>query len=247
VAVTEPAFDTEGVFDADYLYFFAERLADRSDAETDLIWNLAGLEAGMEVLDLACGHGRIANRLAQRGCRVTGLDATDLFLRHARQDARERGVTVDYVQGDMRTLPWSRRFDRIINWYTAFGYFDDAGNRQVLAQAAAALRPGGRLAMEMNNYARLARDYAPATVKERNEDLVVDRQHLDPLTSRSLVIRTVIRDGAVRQFRYFVRLFTFTELRDWLQAAGFTAVSGYGEDANPLTAEHRRMITVAER
>jgi SAM-dependent methyltransferase len=247
VTVTEPGFATEALFDADYLYFFAERLEERSDAETDLIWKLAGLEAGMEVLDLACGHGRIANRLAQRGCRVTGLDATALFLRRAQQGAQTLGVTVDYVQGDMRDLPWSRRFDRIINWYTAFGYFDDAGNRQVLAQAAAALRPGGQLAMEMNNYARLARDFTPATVKERNGDLVADQQYLDPLTSCSYVIRTVIRDGAIRQFPFFVRLFTFPELRDWLHTAGFAAVSGYGEDGNPLTAEHRRMITVAER
>jgi 2-polyprenyl-3-methyl-5-hydroxy-6-metoxy-1,4-benzoquinol methylase len=49
---------------------------------------------GMEVLDFACGHLRIANRLAQRGCRVTGLDCTDLFLQHARRDAEARGVLV---------------------------------------------------------------------------------------------------------------------------------------------------------
>lgn len=246
VTVTETAFDTAGLFDADYLYFFADRLEERSDAETDLIWDLAGLEAGMEVLDLACGHGRIANRLAQRGCRVTGLDATATFLRLAERDARARGVTVEYVQGDMRELPWRRRFDRIVNWYTAFGYFDDHDNQLVLAQAAAALKPGGLLAMEQNNYARLVRDYRPSVVRERNGNLVVDQQHLEPLTSRSVVLRTVIRDGRVRQVPFFVRLFTFPELRGWLQAAGFTTVSGYGEDGSPLTAEHIRMITIAQ-
>lgn len=96
----------------------------------------------MEVLDLACGHGRIAARLAQRGCHLTGLDSSPLFLQLARQDAEARSVTVDYVHGDMRDLPWSARLDRIINWFTAFGYFDDADNRRVLAQAAAALKPG---------------------------------------------------------------------------------------------------------
>jgi cyclopropane fatty-acyl-phospholipid synthase-like methyltransferase len=33
---------------------------------TELIWRLLELEPGMEVLDLACGHGRIANVLAAR-------------------------------------------------------------------------------------------------------------------------------------------------------------------------------------
>ena len=42
------------------------------------------------------------------------------------------------------------------------------------------------------------------------------------------------------------RLFGFPELRDWLLAAGFTAVAGYGEDGRPLTAGHQRMIVVAD-
>ena len=41
-----------------------------------------------------------------------------------------------------------------------------------------------------------------------------------------------------------VRMFGFPELRDWLQAAGFTAGGGHGEDGQPLTADSRRMIVV---
>ena len=110
--MTAPRFDTEAIFDDDYLYFFAEALEERADEETDLIWRLLGLEPGMDVLDLACGHGRIANRLAERGARVTGLDRTPLFLEVARRDAAARGVEVDYVEGDMRELPWESRGTR---------------------------------------------------------------------------------------------------------------------------------------
>ncbi|HEY6739260.1 MAG TPA: methyltransferase domain-containing protein, partial [Actinopolymorphaceae bacterium] len=103
-----PDFDVEGVFDEDYLYFYADRVDDaRSEADVDLIWRVLGLEPGMRVLDLACGHGRIANRLAARGCVVTGLDRTALFLDRAREDAARRGVEVEYVLGDMRELPWT--------------------------------------------------------------------------------------------------------------------------------------------
>jgi SAM-dependent methyltransferase len=103
----------------------------------------------LAVLDLACGHGRIANRLVARGAEVTGLDVTPRFLELAREDAAARGVEVEYVQRDMRSLPWTERFDRVVNWFTAFGYFDD-GNRKVLAEVARALRPGGRLAIELD-------------------------------------------------------------------------------------------------
>src|SRR5581483_3196 len=89
--VDAPLFDFDEVFDRDYLHFYGLR-TDESDLEADTVWRLLELEPGLEVLDLACGHGRIANRLAERGARVTGLDATPLFLDRAREDAAERRV-----------------------------------------------------------------------------------------------------------------------------------------------------------
>src|SRR6266542_3005848 len=120
----ELGVDREAAFDEDYLYFYEELLTpERTAAEVDLVWKLLELEPGLELLDLACGHGRIANPLAERGVRVTGLDATPFFLELARADAAERGVEVEYVEGDMRSIPWSGRFDRVLNWFTSFGYF----------------------------------------------------------------------------------------------------------------------------
>jgi SAM-dependent methyltransferase len=245
----QPAFDTEALFDEHYLYFYEPLLSDaRSNAETELIWRLLELEPGMRILDLACGHGRIANRLAARGCQVVGLDATALFLDHARRDAAEHGVAVDYVEGDMRALPWTQRFDRVVNWFTSFGYFDDPDNRQVLTEIARVLTPGGRVAFDLMNRDWLAREFQPDRVAaERDGDLMIDRSRLDPLTNRVLTERIVLRSGRIRRISFFVRLFTFTELRDWLLAAGFTSIDGYGEDATPLSTASRRMIVTAQR
>ena len=245
--MTEPAFDVEGMFDEDYLYFYAGPLDARGDAETGLIWRLLEVEPGMEILDLACGHGRIANALAARGCRVTGLDATPLFLDRARHGAAARGVTVTYGEGDMRDLPWTGRFDRVINWFSSFGYFDDAGNGRVLTEVTRALKPGGRFALEMNNRDWVIRQFQPASVDERDGNLLIDRRRFEPLTGRMVIEPTVVRDGRVRHIPYFVRTFTFTELRGWLLAAGFTNVQGYGVDGCLLSMDSRRMITIARR
>jgi 2-polyprenyl-3-methyl-5-hydroxy-6-metoxy-1,4-benzoquinol methylase len=108
-------FPREDAFDEDYLYFYEELLTpERTAAEVELVWKLLELEPGLALLDLACGHGRIANPLAERGVHVTGLDATPLFLDLARKDAAERGVDVEYVEGDMREVPWVERFDRVL-------------------------------------------------------------------------------------------------------------------------------------
>jgi hypothetical protein len=77
-------------------------------------------------------------------------------------------------------------------------------------------------------------------------DMLVDRYHLDALTGRFEAERTVVRGGRTRRVNFVKRLFGFPELRDWLLAAGFTAVVGYGEDGRALTADHQRMIVAAD-
>lgn len=77
--------------------------------------------------------------------------------------------------------------------------------------------------------------------------MLVDRYHLDAATGRFEAQRTVIRDGRARQLSFVKRLFGFPELRDWLTDAGFTTVTGHGEDGLPLTADHKRMIVTAHR
>lgn len=241
-------FDAEAMYDDDYLRLFAVPTAEdtRSDTDADLIWRLLALEPGMRVLDLACGHGRIANRLAARGCEVTGLDSSTVFLDRARADAAELGVEVSYAAGDVRDLPWTGHFDRIVNWATAFGYFDDDVNRDVLGQARRALRPGGRLVMDLNNMIARLRNHQPSHVEQHeNGDLRIDRFHLVPTTNRLEVERTVVRDGKARRVAFVVRLFGFPEIRDWLRATGFTSVTCHGEDGEPLTAAHDRMVVVA--
>jgi SAM-dependent methyltransferase len=256
-------FDAAAMYDEDYLYFFAAPggssefamhgpavpgVGVPAEAVADLAWRLLELRPGMSVLDLACGYGELANHLAARGCRVTGLDSSAVFLDRARADAAAAGGSVDYVAGDMRQLPWTGRFDRVVNWSTAFGYFDDATNRAVLAGIAGVLRPGGRLAMDLDNLTSFLASYTPSRVvaAQENGDMLVDRYHLDALTGRFEADRTVIRSGRARRVNFVKRLFGFPELRDWLLAAGFTAVTGYGEDARPLTADHRRMVIVAD-
>jgi SAM-dependent methyltransferase len=256
-------FDAAPMYDEDYLHFFAAP-AGRSEfaahgpvvpgtdssaaAAAELTWRLLDLEPGLSVLDLACGHGELANRLAARGCRVTGLDSSQVFLDRARADAAAAGVRVEYVAGDMRQIPWTGRFDRVINWSTAFGYFDDTTNRGVLDGIARVLRPGGRLAMDLDNLTTFLASYCPSRVvaARDNGDMLVDRYHLDALTSRFEAERTVIRGGRTRRVTFVKRLFGFPELRDWLLTAGFTAVAGYGEDGQALTADHQRMIMVAD-
>jgi SAM-dependent methyltransferase len=182
-------------------------------------------------------------------CWIWGLDSSAVFLDRARADAAAAGVSVGYVAGDMRQLPpWKGSSGRVISWSTAFGYFDDIASRAVLEEITRVLQPGGRLAMDLDNLTMFLASCCPSRVvaARENGDMLVDRYHLDAQASRFEAERTVIRNGRTRRMNFVKRLSGFPELRDWLLAAGFTSVAGYGEDARPLTADHRRMIIIAD-
>jgi 2-polyprenyl-3-methyl-5-hydroxy-6-metoxy-1,4-benzoquinol methylase len=230
-------FDFAGTFDEDFYEQFLTPEHNAKEVET-----VAGLLEGRDdILDCPCGHGRIANGLAERGFRVTGLDASELFLERGRADAKERGVDVEYVHGDMRELPWRERFDGLVNWFTAFGYFDDETNRAVLRQFHDALRPGGRLALETLNIARILLNFRPLQIEERGDDFMLDKPELDLEHARLNAERIIVRGGQVRRTHFFARYFSVPELGDWLRAAGFENVHTPG-----LTTE-TRLIVVADR
>jgi SAM-dependent methyltransferase len=71
-------------------------------------------ERSGSVLELACGTGLLTVPLASRGTRVIGLDLSPTMLGAARERASVAKVSVDFVEGDVRTFAFDRRFDTII-------------------------------------------------------------------------------------------------------------------------------------
>jgi SAM-dependent methyltransferase len=235
-------FDFEGVFNEDYLYFYEQILTpERTQEDVETIVELLELEPGTRILDCPCGHGRIANALAERGFRVTGIDSSEFFLERARADAAARSADVEYVEGDMRDLPWRGHFDGLVNWFTSFGYFSDDQNKAVLRQFHGALKPGGRLVLETQNITRILLNASPQHFIERDGDLMADEWQLDVENARFVTSRTVIRSGRTRKTHFVIRWFSVPELRAWLEEAGFENVRTPGQ--TPET----RLVIVADR
>jgi SAM-dependent methyltransferase len=99
---------------------------------------------GLDVLDVATGHGATAIAATRAGGRVTGLDLTPELLAIARHRADAAGVRVDWVEADMTAMPFpDRSFDRVLS---TFGAMVAPDPRAMAAELVRVCRPGGVIA-----------------------------------------------------------------------------------------------------
>ena len=128
--------------------------------QVDWLWTHLDLRPGCQILDITCGPGLYAVELARRGALVTGIDFSPASIRHARALAAEQGVDdrCRFIQADVRTaLPDQAglAFDAALFLYGQLAVFTRAEAAQLLQGAAAALRVGGRLAIELLDFERI--------------------------------------------------------------------------------------------
>jgi uncharacterized OsmC-like protein/predicted O-methyltransferase YrrM len=118
-----------------------------------LVEQVGGLQPG-RALDLGTGEGRNAVWLAEQGWRVTAVDFSRVALERGAQIAKRNGVDVEWVQADLTQYrPPAAAFDLVVILYV---HLAADARRGVLEQAAAALRPGGRLAIVGHDLENLA-------------------------------------------------------------------------------------------
>ena len=242
----------DGFFEGDWLDEIALNAdAEWSERQTNFLVEKLELETGQRVLDLACGHGRVALPLAERGFQLTGVDLSPRSLELARAAADAQGLDVDFVQSDMREIDFDGVFDAAYNVYTSFGYFeDDAENQRVLDAVARALRPGGRFLIDVINPTGLAIRYQERMWEELDSGATFLQQHeFDIIGGRNKAVWTFVRsDGSRSELALSLRVYAPWELARMLRSAGLVVNGSWGNfDGDVLELSSRRLILSAEK
>jgi SAM-dependent methyltransferase len=242
----------ESFFGADYFEIYRDFFTpEGTAADVEGIVSRLGLPPGARVLDLACGHGRHAIPLAERGFDVTGYDLSELFLERARTEAASRGVAVRWVRGDMRALPFEAEFDAVINVFTAFGYFaDEADDIETLRRVRRALVPGGRFLLETLHRDGLVARFRPQLEYTTSNGTLVCRHYVwdlarDVIDDRVNIVRP---DGSRAEYASSLRVRSLHELLGLVREAGLEPVAWFGGlDGSTLELASRRLVLISAR
>jgi len=111
------------------------------------VWKRLACACGGPVLELGCGTGRVALRLAARTNEVWAVDADASLLEALRARAAAQGLSVRAIRADVRALDLERQFELILAPMQLLQMLGSAAARQAtLERAACHLASGGRLA-----------------------------------------------------------------------------------------------------
>ena len=241
----------EEFFNEDYMRTWRAPTDAQVKRQCDFIEKSLGLMAGASILDVGCGVGLQAIELASRGYKVAALELSQAMLARANAEAEDRGVPVNFVQGDMRELNSDGAFDAILCIGTTFGYFDDETNRNVLGRFRRALKAQGVLLLESANRDCVITDQPSLMWFEGDSCVCMEETNFNYITSRLNVKRTLIlEDRRQRECEYAIRLYPLHELGQLLQASGFRVTEVSGMEATPgvyFGHNSPKLIVLAER
>jgi SAM-dependent methyltransferase len=235
------------------------------DGDVPLYLDLAAAEGG-NVLEVACGSGRLLVPLARAGHRVVGIDISPPMLAIA-QDKLPADARVRLVAADMRTFDVTQDgpFDLAIVAVKSFAYLIEASDQlATLERIAAHLRPGGLFAIDLMHPRP---EWVGAITGSMRDDLLerspargytlsrVESVVSTDLSRQVRVIRSayeVIDDhGAIVNKRFVEWPYRWThrfEAEHLLARAGFAIEAVYGSyQREPFTSHSPSMIFLARR
>lgn len=152
----EPLFWDDPHISAQMLQAHLDPSHDHASRRPEIIqqsvdWLIATLhlQAGCPVLDLGCGPGLYAARLAEQGLCVTGVDYSRRSVAYARQSAQQRQLDIQYRFQDYLTLDDESQFDVVLLIYGDFCPLSPEQRGKLLRNIHRALKPDGYFVLDV--------------------------------------------------------------------------------------------------
>lgn len=249
----------------DLLLKYLKQAEGRAPDDVELLEKLFlnhDVHRGDEVLDLCCGYGRLSNRLAEKGYRVTGVDISPTSIEYGRRWAENLkiGDRVEFFVGDVRDvlkiLAHKRgSYRAIISMFDSLGYYDDETDRRILGQSHELASNNGLLVLEVGNRDFLVKhlDDQPYESSEFDDLKLEVSRKLDLEKSRFEQVWKFYKkeENVLKPLASIpssIRAYSLHELIALVGLAGWKFMNSYGTlDIQPVTPEVNRIIIVGKK
>jgi SAM-dependent methyltransferase len=197
-----------------------------------------GVGRGARILELACGTGGHAIRLAKLGYEVIAADYSEAMIAEGRRKARRQRAIVKFEQRDMRKLGAPEQpFDAALCLFDSIGYArTDAGIVAAIRGVHRSLRPGGLFLLEFWHAPAMLSGFDPVRVRRFRRGpttfLRISETELDSkrsLASVSYSVYELRRNGTYNHNHevHINRYFTVPEMNRFAKISGFKPVAAY--------------------
>lgn len=254
----EPAFSRR---------MLAEHLSQAHDAasrrsaliDRHVAWIDAALlqHAPTAILDLGCGPGLYASRLARRGHRCVGIDYSPASIDYARGAATAEQLACRYELADLRTAALGAGYGLAMCIFGELNVFPRAQAAALLAKTRAALRDGGLLLLEAHTDSAVERiGRQPPRWFTAAAGLFGDAPHLclsehfwhdaaRAATTRHYVV--ALGTGAVARYAQSFQAYTERQYAELLHSCGFVDVAFYPALTGASTPEPEELLVIVAR
>ncbi|MEJ7738256.1 MAG: class I SAM-dependent methyltransferase [Chitinophagaceae bacterium] len=141
---------------------------DWTEEEVSFLMDVMKVRRGASILDIPCGTGRHAVKLAKKGFNITCFDISDEFITGLGQKVKDENLSIQIIHGNILTSELTGSFDGAFCLGNSFGYFDYEGMKVFIQKVAACLRPASRFII---NSGMVAESILPRIPPEKTYDL----------------------------------------------------------------------------
>ncbi len=236
----------------------ASRRSETIDQHVEWIFSNVFGSRPSRILDLACGPGLYAFRLARIGCECVGIDFSPASIRHAREIAESGSeMSCTFHQADLRNGHFGEGFDLAMMVYGQFNVFQRDQGLKILKNAHGALKPGGCLLLEFQSREQIQQggEKAPSWYSAQSglfseaPHLVLQENfwHADAGASTTRFSIIDGQTGTVNSCALSNEAYTEDELIESLRLAGFDDVERFPSLSGEAVAGEQDLPVVVAR
>ncbi len=234
-------------FDSPYYHILYKN---RDDVEAkSFIDNLIDhlhIKPANKLMDLACGKGRHAIYLNQKGFDVIGLDLSEKNISHANAFANDR---LSFEVHDMRETYLYEQFDFAFNLFTSFGYFKTKKEHEAaILSVAQSLKPKGKLILDFLNPYTVINHLIPEEIKVVDD---IEFHITKDISSDDYIVKNIYFQHNSKDHHFIekVKALRRMDFMEYFENADLSIIDVFGDyQLSPYVAEESdRMIFVVEK